>query len=111
MGFAGDWRIVIDTPIGSQIVELHIQDRDGAVSGTATQGDEAVDMIDPVIDGDRIHWSQRITRPITMTIGFSLTRDGDMLSGSAKPGILPRSVVTGTRRLQGPVEAGSADDR
>ena len=58
-----------------------------------------MDLIDPVVEGDAIQWSQQITKPMRMKIKFALTRDGDALSGSAKPGILPRSVVTGTRQL------------
>lgn len=106
MSFDGAWRILINTPVGKQIVALQIQDRDGTVSGTATQGDESVEMIDPVIDGNKIEWSQRITKPMKLTIKFSLTRDGDALSGSAKPGILPSSVVTGTRQHAAQLEVG-----
>lgn len=99
MSFDGNWQIEIATPIGKQAVDLKIADRDGIVSGTATQGDETVDLIDPVVDGDTIRWSQQITKPMRMKIKFSLTRDGDTLSGSAKPGILPSSAVTGARQL------------
>lgn len=99
MSFEGNWQIEIATPIGKQVVDLKIADRDGIVSGTATQGDETVDLIDPVVDGDTIRWSQQITKPMRMKIKFSLTRDGDTLSGSAKPGILPSSAVTGARQL------------
>ncbi len=99
MSFDGNWKIAIATPIGRQLVDLRIADRGGIVSGTATQGDETVDLIDPVVEGDTIRWSQQITKPMKMKIKFSLTRDGDTLSGSAKPGILPSSVVTGTREL------------
>lgn len=99
MSFDGHWKIEIATPIGKQMVDLKIADRDGTVSGTATQGDETVDLIDPVVEGNAIRWSQQITKPMRMKIKFALTRDGDTLSGSAKPGILPSSAVTGTRQL------------
>ena len=32
-----------------------------------------------------------------MTVRFDLVRDGDALSGKAKPGILPATAVTGVR--------------
>lgn len=97
MSFAGNWRIAIATPIGEQVVDLRISDRNGILAGTATQGDETVEMADLVADGDEIGWSQRISKPMRLTIKFALTRDGDTLSGSARPGILPKSAVTGTR--------------
>lgn len=98
MSFEGVWKIAIATPIGEQLVDLRIREHNGAFSGTATQGEETVEMVDPVIEGDRIQWSQQISRPMKLKIKFSLTRDGDTLSGSAKPGILPSTAVTGTRQ-------------
>lgn len=98
MSFDGAWRIAIATPIGQQVAELRISDRDGILAGTATQGDETVEMIDLVANGNEIGWFQQITKPMRLKIKFSLTRDGDTLSGSAKPGILPKSAVTGTRQ-------------
>lgn len=97
MSFDGRWAITIATPIGKQEVVLDIVDREGPVSGTATQGAETVAFVDPAIVGDRITWSQKITKPMSMTIRFDVVRDGDTLSGKAKPGILPASTVTGSR--------------
>lgn len=98
MSFDGRWQITIATPIGKQEVVLDIVDRDGQVSGTATQGDESVPLIDPVIEGDHIRWSQQITKPMRLKIKFDVTRQGDALSGTAKPGILPSTNVTGSRQ-------------
>lgn len=102
MSFEGKWKIKIVTPIGKQIVDLDIQQRDGVYCGIATQGDETVALVDPVVDGDRIEWSQQITKPMKLKIKFGLWRDGDTLSGSAKPGILPSSAVTGIRTIHAP---------
>ena len=98
MSFDGQWTITIATPIGKQEVLLDIVNRDGRVEGRATQGDESVPFLDPVTEGDRIRWSQQITKPMRMTIKFDLTRQGDTLSGTAKPGILPSTKVAGARR-------------
>lgn len=97
MSFDGRWAITIATPIGKQQVTLDIVDRDGALSGTATQGDETVAFVDPVVEGDDIRWSQKITKPMSMTLKFKLRRDGDILTGTAKPGIFPSTAVSGAR--------------
>ncbi|MET4897086.1 hypothetical protein RN629_07925 [Sphingomonadaceae bacterium jetA1] len=97
MSLHGRWQISIPTPLGRQDVLLDIVHREGPISGTATQGDETVPFIDPVADGDRIQWSQRITKPMSMVIKFDLTRDGETLTGRAKPGFLPSISVSGTR--------------
>ena len=88
---------VIATPIGKQEVELRLTQHDGAVSGTATQGTETVPLLDPQLDGERLRWAQNVTRPMKLAIRFDVTRDGDTLSGTAKPGILPSVRVVGQR--------------
>lgn len=99
MSFNGRWQIVIPTPMGKQEVTLEIIDRDGQLSGTATQGSETVPFIDPVVDGDTIRWSQQITKPMRLTVKFDLVREGDALSGKAKPGILPSTSIDGFRLI------------
>lgn len=98
MSFDGHWHIVIPTPIGKQQVLLEIVERSGHLSGTATQGSETVPFVDPHVDGDRIRWSQQVTKPMRLSIKFDLIRKGDTLSGTAKPGILPATSVTGRRK-------------
>lgn len=98
MTFGGRWLITIATPIGMQEVSLDIADDGREVVGTATQGDEVVPFLNISIDGDRIRWSQQITKPMRLTIKFDLIRNGDILSGTAKPGILPSSKVQGIRQ-------------
>ncbi len=97
MSFDGRWRVEIPTPLGRQDVLLDIQDHDGQVSGTATQGAETVPFIDPVMVGDQLQWSQQITQPMKMKIKFEIVRDGDTLTGKAKPGYLPSITISGTR--------------
>lgn len=97
MSFEGIWNITIATPIGKQEVALRLTERDGAVAGSATQGDEVVALLDPRLDGERLRWSQNVTRPMRLSITFDVIRDGDTLSGTAKPGILPGVKVVGRR--------------
>lgn len=97
MSFEGNWTIVIATPIGRQEVELQLIELKGVVSGLATQGDETVALLDPQVDGDRLKWSQIVTKPMRLSIKFDVMRDGDTLSGTAKPGILPSVKVVGQR--------------
>jgi hypothetical protein len=97
MSFDGLWNIVIATPIGKQAVTLDIATENGVIRGNARQGAETVAFVDPQLDGDRLRWSQSITKPFPMTIQFDLTRDGDTVTGTAKPGVLPMSRVSGAR--------------
>jgi hypothetical protein len=97
MSFQGAWTIQIATPIGKQQVLLTITDSGDVLEGTATQGNETVPFLQPRIEGNRLRWTQRVTKPMRLTIAFDLARDGDHLIGTAKAGIFPASSVTGAR--------------
>jgi hypothetical protein len=97
MIFEGTWNIVIATPIGKQVVVLEIATRDGKLAGTARQGAEVVELLDPVVDGNRMTWTQHVTRPLRLTLKFDVSVDGATMTGTAKAGILPTSKLRGER--------------
>lgn len=97
MSIAGTWHLSIATPIGTQLVVLELTEHDGTVRGSARGTAERVPLVDPVLTGDRLTWTQAITRPLRLNLAFDVTFDGENLSGTAKAGRLPRSTVTGTR--------------
>ena len=97
MNVGGTWRVVVATPIGKQHVILEITTRDGRVEGTATQGQDVVPFIDPVVEGDRLKWTQNVTKPLRLTLKFDVSVTGDTMSGTAKAGPLPTSRLTGER--------------
>ncbi len=102
MSVAGVWNIIIATPIGTQSVVLELTESGGVVAGIATGGAESMPLIAPVLDGDRLTWTQSITKPLRLNLTFDVTVDGDTLSGTSKAGRLPASKVTG-RRMAGAV--------
>jgi hypothetical protein len=67
------------------------------VHGTATQGDEVVEFIDPFIENEQLVWLQLVTKPMKLRLKFEVTVEGDHMSGTAKAGMLPTSKVTGER--------------
>lgn len=95
--FIGDWDTTIATPIGKLQVRLSIMLMDGIVQGTATQGNETVPFIDPMLDGNRLVWSLRITKPMRLNLKFEAFVDGNAIHGNAKAGLLPSSKLTGVR--------------
>lgn len=94
---AGQWELTIATPIGKLAVVLEIHERDGIISGTARGAAESTPLIDPVLVGDRLTWSQAISKPIRLNLTFDVTIDDDTLSGTSKAGRLPSSRVSGKR--------------
>ena len=95
MELVGDWDVAIKTPIGSLAVVYSFAD-DG--SGTATLKGETVPLRDIVVAGQRVTWSQSVTKPMRLNLDFDVTVDGDHLTGHSRAGRLPRSAVTGVRR-------------
>ncbi|MFD0713189.1 DJ-1/PfpI family protein [Paenibacillus sp. GCM10027626] len=95
--FDGDWDTTIATPVGKMEVKLSISTSDSMIKGTATQGDETVEFMDPVLQSNKLTWSLRITKPMRLNLKFEVAADGDQMTGIAKAGILPASKLTGKR--------------
>ncbi|WFB61471.1 DJ-1/PfpI family protein [Paenibacillus sp. BR1-192] len=95
--FEGDWDTMIATPVGKMEVRLSISARNDIIEGTATQGDETIRFRSPVLQNGKLAWSLPITKPMRLNLKFEVTADGDIMTGTAKAGMLPASKLTGTR--------------
>ncbi|TNJ67544.1 DJ-1/PfpI family protein [Paenibacillus hemerocallicola] len=95
--FDGDWNVAIATPVGKLSVLLSISSKDGRIIGTAKQGGEVAEFQKPVMDGNRLCWSQRVTKPMRLNLKFEVTASGNVMSGVAKAGLLPASKLAGER--------------
>lgn len=94
---AGLWRLTIRTPIGVQEVVLEIDRTGGALGGTARGAGEEVALEELALDGRRLRWRQRISRPMRLHLAFDVEVDGDALHGTSRAGRLPASRVSGVR--------------
>ncbi|WP_428390478.1 DJ-1/PfpI family protein [Lichenicoccus sp.] len=97
-GVAGRWDVTIATPMGKQAVTYDISVANGAVAGTATQGTEVTPLIGLAAFGNRLTWSQHVTKPMKLTLRFDVVVTGDSMTGTAKAGVLPSSRLIGARR-------------
>lgn len=95
--FDGDWDTTIATPVGKIQVKLAISTSNGKFQGKATQGDESVEFVNPVLQENKLIWSQRITKPMRLNLKFEVAVNGDHMTGIAKAGLLPASKLTGKR--------------
>ncbi|WP_020668151.1 hypothetical protein [Amycolatopsis nigrescens] len=93
----GTWNLTIATPIGRHDVVLELSTKDGVLQGSAENGPERVVLNNPVLKGNRLTWSQVVTKPAKLTLKFDVTVDGDSMTGSSKAGLLPGSKVVGQR--------------
>ncbi|MFB0840600.1 DJ-1/PfpI family protein [Paenibacillus oleatilyticus] len=95
--FEGDWDTTIATPVGKLQVKLSISTRNGVIQGKATQGNETVALLNPVLLDNKLTWSLQITKPMRLNLKFEVAADGDHMTGIAKAGMLPASKLTGHR--------------
>ncbi|MGX1830171.1 DJ-1/PfpI family protein [Paenibacillus taichungensis] len=95
--FDGNWDTTINTPVGKLEVELYINTSTDVIQGTATQGDETIAFLNPVLCDNRLTWTLPITKPIRLNLKFEVTVDEDQMRGTAKAGLLPSSKLTGKR--------------
>lgn len=94
---AGKWDVTIFTPLGEQRAAYEFQSSGGGVVGTATQNNETMELEDCVIAGDQMTFTQKIQKPMRLTLKFDVAVNGDELQGVAKAGVLPASRVVGRR--------------
>ncbi|GGG53215.1 DJ-1/PfpI family protein [Paenibacillus radicis (ex Gao et al. 2016)] len=95
--FDGDWDTTIATPVGKLQVKLSITTSNGIIQGKATQGNETVDFLNPVVQDNKLLWSLKITKPMRLNLKFEVETEGEDMTGIAKAGILPASKLTGKK--------------
>lgn len=97
----GTWAVTMRTPIGSIRADLTFSDVDGTLTGVAVGDAETVQLhdlqVEPSGQGERVRWTQTITKPMRLTLAFDVTRTSDTMAGHSRAGRLPSSTVSGHR--------------
>jgi hypothetical protein len=96
--FNGSWDVTISTPIGNIETVFEIVQTVGIITGIARSNKETVEFVEPIINGDTMTWTQKVTKPMRLNLAFNITLHGDIFQGTAKAGRLPASEVTGRRQ-------------
>ena len=98
MAVDGTWKLIVNTPMGTQESTLTLDTAGGALSGTQTAPNGGGAPIeDGTVSGNDVTWKASITRPMPMTLQFSGTVDGDTISGTVRLGMFGSANFTGTR--------------
>lgn len=103
MSVVGDWDVSIKTPVGTLHVVYSFTNQAGGISGTAASKAESVPLVDIAVaeglEGQRVTWRQTVTKPMRLKLDFDVHVRGDRMSGHSRAGRLPRSTVSGVRRV------------
>jgi hypothetical protein len=84
MSVQGKWNITIKTPIGdrSGVLDLIVDGEN--LSGSLSEGEHFAAITNGRIDGNKLTWSAKLTKPMRMSFKFSATVDAGHIQGSAK---------------------------
>jgi len=99
----GQWALTMTTPIGRIQAEATFAASEYAITGTASGKGETVELRDIRTEpaeggGERVTWSQSITKPMRLNLDFDVVIEADEMRGHSRAGRLPRSAVIGRRR-------------
>jgi len=98
MSVDGNWKITVQTPMGPQDSTLTLTSDGTNLSGTqAAANGGSAEIEDGTINGNQLSWNARITKPISMTLEFSGSIDGDTIAGSVKFGMMGSGSFAGAR--------------
>ncbi|TCJ97722.1 hypothetical protein [Nocardia alba] len=101
MSAFGTWRLKMESTLGNAdgIVEI-AQQPDGSLTGTARSfaTGESFRVWDVEYSGDTLVWRQLIKKPVRLNLSITVRIDGDEMTGTAKPRMMPGiATVSGQR--------------
>ena len=97
MAVDGNWKISMETPMGTREAQLALSASGGGLSGTMSGEAGSTDIYDGTVNGNQVAFKVDIVQPMPLTLEFSATIAGDALSGSVKLGMFGTAPLTGTR--------------
>jgi hypothetical protein len=92
----GKWNITIKTPMGDKSGVLELRTDGTALTGSLSDDEHHVAISDGKVDGNKLSWSAKISKPMRMSFKFTATVEADRISGAAKH-LLGKATFTGTR--------------
>lgn len=96
MSVDGTWNTTVNSPMGVQKGVLTVKS-DGASFSGSMQSPQGTNDISGKVDGNSLSWSSQLTQPFPITLEFTVTVDGDKMSGNVKAGAFGSSPLTGER--------------
>ena len=92
----GKWNITINTPMGERSGVLDLLVTGQTLTGTLSDAEHHVAISDGKIEGNRLSWQAKITKPMHLNFKFTATVDEDRISGAARH-MLGSATFRGTR--------------
>jgi hypothetical protein len=95
MGADGDWKVTMDTPMGSQQATLTLKSEGASLSGKVAGAQGIQEFSGGTVSP--LAWKINIAQPMPMQLDFTASVDGDSISGNVKLGSFGNATFKGTR--------------
>jgi len=92
----GKWQITINTPMGEKSGVLELQVSGKTLTGSLSDADHHVAISNGKIEGNKLSWQAKITKPMHLNFKFTAIVDEDRISGAARH-LLGSATFSGTR--------------
>lgn len=92
----GKWNITIKTPMGDKSGVLELKTDGATLTGSLSDADHHAEISDGRVEGNKLSWSAKITKPMRMNFKFTAVVEADRISGAAKY-LLGKATFTGQR--------------
>jgi hypothetical protein len=80
----GKWNVTIDTPVGRRSGVLDLTVDGSRLTGSLSDGEHFVEILEGTIRGNQLEWSAKLTKPMRLTVKFTASVQGDRIEGRAK---------------------------
>jgi hypothetical protein len=98
MAVDGTWKLTVNTPMGAQESVLVISTGGGKATATQSAGASEPRPVDDVtVHGNAVSWKASITKPMSLTLEFNGTVNGDNMDGTVKLGMFGTQSFSGVR--------------
>ncbi len=93
----GTWDLTVQSPMGEQKSVLTLALDGEQLSGTISGAEGISDLKQAKLVGSVVSWNTDITSPMSLTLEFSGTVEGDAMAGQVKLGMFGNAPFTGVR--------------
>jgi hypothetical protein len=93
----GKWNITIKTPMGERSGVLELMVDGTTLTGSLSDAEHRVAISGGRIDGNKLSWQAKITKPMRLSFKFTATVEQQRISGVARH-MLGSATFTGTRQ-------------
>jgi len=97
MAVDGQWKIIVDSPMGAQEATATLATEGSVLTGTAVSSFGSATLEDGLIEGDRASWTIHMTAPFPMVLKYEATFAGDSVSGQVDVGMFGKVPFRGSR--------------